>query len=63
MTEVRISISNVWNPFFLYKINCIFMFFKSRFFSENRPKYPFRGKCLHFGGHDENGQNEFSISV
>ena len=34
------------------------MIFESRFFSENRPKYPFRGKGLLFGGHDENGQNE-----
>ena len=34
------------------------MFSKSWFFSENRPKYPFRGKGLLFGGHDENGQNE-----
>ena len=32
--------------------------FKSRFFSENHPKFPFRGKGLHFGGRDENGQNE-----
>ena len=34
------------------------MFSKSWFFSENRPKSPFRGKGLFFGGHDENGQNE-----
>lgn len=34
------------------------MFSKFWFFSENRPKSPFRGKGLLFGGHDENGQNE-----
>lgn len=37
------------------------MFFKFWFFSENRPKYPFRGKCLLFGGRYENGQNEAEI--
>ena len=34
------------------------MFSKSWFFSENRPKSPFRGKGLFFGGRYENGQNE-----
>lgn len=39
------------------------MLFKSWFFSENRPKYPFRGKGLHFGGRYENGQNMAGASL
>ena len=39
------------------------MLFKSWFFSENRPKYPLRGKGLLFGGHDENGQNMAGASL
>lgn len=39
------------------------MLFKSWFFSENRPKYPFRGKGLLFGGRYENGQNMAGASL
>ena len=39
------------------------MFSKSWFFSENRPKSPFRGKGLLFGGRYENGQNMAGASL